>query len=234
MKSKIVRSLVPVAVLATGLAAIAVAQAPATQPAQNAVAPAVAISPPGGAPRSFADLTARLAPAVVNVSTTQKVEIGRMRRMPGQPARVRKASLGSFLLTVGGSRAVPGFQLRLQRFSGEQIALRLMGAQIGLALSGLAAGFVSSTATFAAMGAQAVRTPALRAGAVSAAVLSSLATVLQLVLLWPFTRLVHAFSAPVQYLFRPYVIYRKRGPHDPGNRPQVRRGWEKIGTPDRR
>ena len=79
MKSKIVRSLVPVAVLATGLAAIAVAQAPATQPAQNAVAPAVAISPPGGAPRSFADLTARLAPAVVNVSTTQKVEIGRMR-----------------------------------------------------------------------------------------------------------------------------------------------------------
>ncbi|WP_303811330.1 Do family serine endopeptidase [Sandarakinorhabdus limnophila] len=85
MKSKIVRSLVPVAVLATGLAAIAVAQAPATQPAQNAVAPAVAISPPGGAPRSFADLTARLAPAVVNVSTTQKVEIGRMRRMPGQP-----------------------------------------------------------------------------------------------------------------------------------------------------
>ncbi len=85
MKSKIIRSLVPVAVLATGLAAIAVAQAPATQPAQNAVAPAVAISPPGGAPRSFADLTARLAPAVVNVSTTQKVEIGRMPRMPGQP-----------------------------------------------------------------------------------------------------------------------------------------------------
>jgi serine protease Do len=85
MKSKIVRSLVPVAVLATGLAAIAVAQVPATQPAQNAVAPAVAIAPPGGAPRSFADLTARLAPAVVNVSTTQKVEIGRMRRMPGQP-----------------------------------------------------------------------------------------------------------------------------------------------------
>jgi serine protease Do len=85
MPSKIVRNLVPVAVLATGLAAIAVAQAPAAQPAQNAVAPAVAIAPPGGAPRSFADLTARLAPAVVNVSTTQKVEIGRMRRFPGQP-----------------------------------------------------------------------------------------------------------------------------------------------------
>jgi nitrate reductase gamma subunit len=55
-----------------------------------------------------------------------------------------------------------------------------------------------------------------------------------LFIIWPFTRLVHAFSAPVQYLFRPYVIYRQRGPHDPGNRPSVRRGWEKIGTQDRR
>ncbi|NQW31698.1 MAG: respiratory nitrate reductase subunit gamma [Actinomycetales bacterium] len=46
-------------------------------------------------------------------------------------------------------------------------------------------------------------------------------------LIWPFTRLVHAFSAPVSYLFRPYVIYRDRGPHDLGNR-TPRRGWEKI------
>ena len=84
--TKLVQSLVPAALLITGVAAIAVAQPqPAAQPAQNAQAPAVAIMPPGGAPRSFADLTARLAPAVVNVSTTQKVEIGRMRRMPGQP-----------------------------------------------------------------------------------------------------------------------------------------------------
>lgn len=27
---------------------------------------------------------------------------------------------------------------------------------------------------------------------------------------WPFTRLVHAFSAPAGYLFRPYVVYRSR------------------------
>ncbi|OSZ72810.1 protease [Sphingomonas sp. IBVSS1] len=79
------RNLIPAALLATGVAAIAVAQAPQQGVAQNAVAPATAIMPPGGAPRSFADLTARLAPAVVNVSTTQKVEIGRMRRFPGQP-----------------------------------------------------------------------------------------------------------------------------------------------------
>lgn len=30
-------------------------------------------------------------------------------------------------------------------------------------------------------------------------------------LIWPFTRLVHVFSAPVGYLFRPYQIVRKRG-----------------------
>lgn len=85
MSSKSFRHLVPLAVLATGITAIAVAQAPATAPAQNAAAPAAAALPPGGAPSSFADLTSRLAPTVVNVSTTQKVEIGRMRRMPGQP-----------------------------------------------------------------------------------------------------------------------------------------------------
>ncbi|MEU6995525.1 respiratory nitrate reductase subunit gamma [Streptomyces sp. NPDC046465] len=28
--------------------------------------------------------------------------------------------------------------------------------------------------------------------------------------LWPFSRLVHAFTAPVGYLVRPYVIYRSR------------------------
>lgn len=86
MPSKTIRHLIPIAVLATGVTAIAVAQAPAVQqPAQNAVPPAVPVSPPGGAPTSFAELTARLAPAVVNVSTTQKVEVGRMRRFPGGP-----------------------------------------------------------------------------------------------------------------------------------------------------
>ena len=47
-------------------------------------------------------------------------------------------------------------------------------------------------------------------------------------LIWPFTRLVHAFSAPLGYLFRPYVVYRDRGEHDPGSR-ATRRGWERIG-----
>lgn len=46
--------------------------------------------------------------------------------------------------------------------------------------------------------------------------------------LWPFTRLVHAFSAPVAYLFRPYIVYRSRDEARTGellgSRPQ-RRGW---------
>ncbi|MDI2127885.1 respiratory nitrate reductase subunit gamma [Yinghuangia seranimata] len=46
--------------------------------------------------------------------------------------------------------------------------------------------------------------------------------------LLPFTRLVHMFSAPVQYLFRPYIVYRSRDPHDLATRPD-RRGWERIG-----
>lgn len=46
---------------------------------------------------------------------------------------------------------------------------------------------------------------------------------------WPFTRLVHVFSAPVGYLTRPYIVYRSRG--TARARP-TRRGWEPVGTPD--
>jgi nitrate reductase gamma subunit len=40
---------------------------------------------------------------------------------------------------------------------------------------------------------------------------------------WPFTRLVHAFTAPLGYLFRPYIVYRSRTA-SPAARP-ARRGW---------
>lgn len=42
--------------------------------------------------------------------------------------------------------------------------------------------------------------------------------------LWPFTRLVHVFSAPLGYLTRPYVVYRSRDDRLGSRRP--RRGWE--------
>ena len=45
--------------------------------------------------------------------------------------------------------------------------------------------------------------------------------------LWPFTRLVHVFSAPLGYFTRPYIVYRSRddkqlGSHSP------RRGWDRV------
>ena len=42
-------------------------------------------------------------------------------------------------------------------------------------------------------------------------------TAFLLVMIWPFTRLVHVFSAPFQYLARPYIVYRSKG--DTGQRP---------------
>ncbi|MEP7765800.1 respiratory nitrate reductase subunit gamma [Sanguibacter sp. 25GB23B1] len=50
--------------------------------------------------------------------------------------------------------------------------------------------------------------------------------------LWPFTRLVHAFSAPVAYPFRPYIVYRSRDAALPTH--TTRRGWEASETPRRR
>ena len=47
---------------------------------------------------------------------------------------------------------------------------------------------------------------------------------------WPFTRLVHAWSAPVWYLWRPFVVYRSRRatrPNEPGT---SGRRWRRIGV----
>jgi uncharacterized membrane protein (DUF4010 family) len=59
------------------------------------------------------------------------------------------------------------------------VALRLFGAAAGLALSGLLAGFVSSTATIASMGARARAEPATRAACEAGAMLSTAATWVQ-------------------------------------------------------
>jgi len=49
-----------------------------------------------------------------------------------------------------------------------------------------------------------------------------------LIAFWPFSRLVHVFSAPIGYLTRPYIVYRSRDGRL-GNRP-ARRGWERTGS----
>ena len=45
-----------------------------------------------------------------------------------------------------------------------------------------------------------------------------------LVACWPFTRLVHVWSAPVGYLFRPYLVYRRRDPRAAAGRGRTRGG----------
>ncbi|MFF4317583.1 respiratory nitrate reductase subunit gamma [Streptomyces sp. NPDC001568] len=50
---------------------------------------------------------------------------------------------------------------------------------------------------------------------------------LTLFALIPYSRLVHMFSAPLKYLARPYVVYRRRDPGQQANRPP-KRGWERL------
>lgn len=53
--------------------------------------------------------------------------------------------------------------------------------------------------------------------------------VLLLLAVWPYTRLVHVFSAPLGYLVRPYVVYRSRDPEKPSDR-RYAKAWE---TPEK-
>ncbi|MFZ1362933.1 MAG: respiratory nitrate reductase subunit gamma [Candidatus Nanopelagicales bacterium] len=52
-----------------------------------------------------------------------------------------------------------------------------------------------------------------------------------LFLIWPYTRLVHVFSAPVFYLWRPYIVYRTRDAETEPGAALTPRGWEKSELP---
>jgi len=60
------------------------------------------------------------------------------------------------------------------------VFLRLLGPRLGLPLSGFASGFVSSAATIGAMGQRAAKEPAIGRAAAAGAVLSTVATVLEM------------------------------------------------------
>jgi nitrate reductase gamma subunit len=50
-------------------------------------------------------------------------------------------------------------------------------------------------------------------------------------MVWPFSRLVHAWSYPLWFLWRPFIVYRSRvaaPPNEPGT---SGRRWRRIGTP---
>ena len=79
------------------------------------------------------------------------------------------------------------------------VAVRWLGVRFGLPVAGLASGFVSSTATIGAMGARAARTPALLPAAVAGAVLSTVATILQMAMVIGATnaQTLDALAAPL-------------------------------------
>ncbi|MCL6538559.1 MAG: respiratory nitrate reductase subunit gamma [Acidothermus sp.] len=47
---------------------------------------------------------------------------------------------------------------------------------------------------------------------------------------WPFTRLVHAWSYPLWYLWRPYIVYRSRKTAPPIEPGTAGRRWRRIGA----
>ncbi|NCD21304.1 MAG: respiratory nitrate reductase subunit gamma, partial [Actinobacteria bacterium] len=49
-----------------------------------------------------------------------------------------------------------------------------------------------------------------------------------LLLIWPFTRLVHVLSAPLGYTTRPYVVYRSREANVSASPEE--RGWDPVST----
>lgn len=81
------------------------------------------------------------------------------------------------------------------------VAVRVVGPRYGLPLAGMASGFVSSSATIAAMGTRVTHEPELMKPAVAGAVLSSVATVVQLAILIAATNM-----ATLQALWLPLVF----------------------------
>lgn len=89
------------------------------------------------------------------------------------------------------------------------IAVRVVGPRFGLPLAGLASGFISSSATIGAMGARAAKEPELMKPAVAGAVLSSVATVVQLAILIAVTSLptLEAFIMPLVLSGTAAILY---------------------------
>ena len=80
------------------------------------------------------------------------------------------------------------------------VAVRLLGARFGLPIAGLASGFISSTATIAAMGARVAKAKEALAAAVAGAVLSTIATIVQMALVLAATSMATLLSLAVPLL----------------------------------
>ena len=89
------------------------------------------------------------------------------------------------------------------------LAVRIVGVRFGLPLAGLASGFISSTATIGAMGVRAAEKPDVLAAAVAAAVLSTVATIVQMALVIAATSMttLRALSASMTFAGLAAVLY---------------------------
>lgn len=89
------------------------------------------------------------------------------------------------------------------------VAIRLLGATVALPVSGLASGFISSTATIGAMGARVTKAAGVLPAAVAGAVLSTVATVAQLAIVLAATSMstLRALSLPLIGAGAAAVIY---------------------------
>ena len=89
------------------------------------------------------------------------------------------------------------------------VAVRVLGARVGLPIAGLASGFISSTATIGAMAARAVKTPDALAAAVAAAVLSTIATIIQMAIVLAATSIttLRILSVPLICAALAAIIY---------------------------
>jgi uncharacterized membrane protein (DUF4010 family) len=89
------------------------------------------------------------------------------------------------------------------------LAVRMVGARFGLPIAGLASGFISSTATIGAMGARVAKTRTVLAAAVAGAVLSTVATIVQmaLVIAATSTATLRTLSVPLLCAGSAAVVY---------------------------
>jgi uncharacterized membrane protein (DUF4010 family) len=89
------------------------------------------------------------------------------------------------------------------------VAVRIVGARFGLPIAGLASGFISSTATIGAMGARAAKTKVILSSAVAGAVLSTIATIVQLALVLAATSTtsLRSLSVPLVCAGSAAVVY---------------------------
>jgi uncharacterized membrane protein (DUF4010 family) len=80
------------------------------------------------------------------------------------------------------------------------VAVRLLGTRFGLPVAGLASGFISSKATIAAMGARTAKANEVLASAVAGAVLSTIATIVQMALVLATTSMATLLALVVPLL----------------------------------